>query len=48
LSAADIGHIAREIETMGLVEKCEIVSRLTVLSLHLFKSQFPPPWRGPG
>jgi Domain of unknown function DUF29 len=46
LSAADIEHIAEEIESMGRSEKRELVSRLTVLLLHLLKWQFQPALRG--
>ena len=46
LSAADIEHIAEEIESMGKAEKRELVSRLTVLLLHLLKWQFQPGRRG--
>ncbi len=42
LSEADIAHIAEEIESMGKSEKRELVSRLTVLLLHLLKWQFQP------
>jgi len=42
LSAADIEHIAEEIESMGRTEKRELVSRLAVLLLHLLKWQFQP------
>jgi hypothetical protein len=42
LSDADIAHIAEEIESMGKTEKRELVSRLTVLLLHLLKWQFQP------
>ena len=47
LSAADIEHIAEEIESMGRTEKRELVSRLAVLLLHLLKWQYQPPYRGP-
>jgi hypothetical protein len=47
LPAADIEHIAEEIESMGKAEKRELVSRLTVLLLHLLKWQFQPMMRGP-
>jgi glutamine synthetase adenylyltransferase len=40
LSDADIAHIAEEIESMGKTEKRELISRLTVLLLHLLKWQF--------
>ena len=40
LTAADIENIAEEIESMGKTEKRELVSRLTVLLLHLLKWQF--------
>src|ERR1700679_4004614 len=46
LSSADIEHIAEEIESMGKSEKRELVSRLTVLLLHLLKWQFRPGLRG--
>jgi hypothetical protein len=46
LSAADIEHIAEEIESMGKTEKRELVSRLTVLIMHLLKWQFQPTGRG--
>jgi hypothetical protein len=42
LPAADIEHIAEEIESMGKTEKRELISRLTVLLLHLLKWQFQP------
>lgn len=46
LSAADIEHIAEEIESMGKTEKRELVSRLTVLLMHLLKWQFQAERRG--
>ncbi|MBP2230648.1 hypothetical protein J2847_003953 [Azospirillum agricola] len=46
LDAADIAHIAEEIESMGRTEKRELVSRLTVLLLHLLKWRFQPDRRG--
>ena len=46
LSDADIEHIAEEIESMGKAEKRELLSRLTVLLLHLLKWQFQPGRRG--
>jgi Domain of unknown function DUF29 len=36
---ADLRAIAEEIESMGKTEKRELVSPLTVLLLHLLKSQ---------
>jgi hypothetical protein len=42
LSEADIEHIAEEIESMGKSEKRELVSRLTILLLHVLKWQFQP------
>jgi hypothetical protein len=45
-SEADMAHIAEEIESMGKTEKRELVSRLTVLLLHLLKWQFQPTHRG--
>ena len=46
LAEADIEHIAEEIETLGRAEKRELVSRLTVLLLHLLKWRFQPNLRG--
>jgi hypothetical protein len=46
LTDADILNIAEEIESMGRSEKRELVSRLTVLMLHLLKWQFQPGLRG--
>ena len=37
LADADIDHIAEEIDSMGRTEKRELVSRLSVLLLHLLK-----------
>ena len=47
LGQADIEHIAEEIESMGKTEKRELVSRLTVLLLHLLKWQYQPLLQGP-
>jgi hypothetical protein len=46
LAQADIEHIAHEIESMGKTEKRELISRLTVLILHLLKWRFQPDRRG--
>lgn len=46
LSAADIGNIAEEIESMGRSEKRELVNRLAVLLLHLLKWRYQPKRRG--
>lgn len=46
LAAADIEHIAEEIESMGRTEQRELESRLTILLLHLLKWQFQPKRRG--
>jgi hypothetical protein len=45
LAQADLEHIAEEIESMGKTEKRELVSRLTVLLLHLLKWRFQPEFR---
>jgi len=45
LSAADVENIAEEIESMGRSEKRELVSRLTLLLLHLLKWKFQPKGR---
>jgi hypothetical protein len=42
LSEADIEHIAEEIESIGKSEKRELISRLTVLLVHLLKWQHQP------
>ena len=46
LSAADIEHIAEEIESMGRSEKRALLSRLAVLLMHLLKWQVQPNLRG--
>lgn len=46
LGQADIENIAEEIESMGRSEKRELVSRLTILLLHLLKWRFQPKGRG--
>lgn len=46
LSAADIEHIAEEIDSMGRSEMRELVNRLTVLLMHLLKWQYQPGGRG--
>ena len=47
LAEADIEHIAEEIESMGRAEKRELISRLSVLLLHLLKWRYQPEKRGP-
>ncbi len=46
LAQADLANIAEEIESMGKTEKRELVSRLTVLLLHMLKWRFQPGKRG--
>jgi hypothetical protein len=46
LVQADLEHIAEEIESMGKTEKRELVSRLTILLLHLLKWRYQPEGRG--
>ncbi len=46
LAEADLALIADEIESMGKTEKRELVSRLTVLLLHLLKWERQPGLRG--
>lgn len=46
LNAADIEHIAEEIESMGRSEKRELISRLAVLLMHLLKWHVQPTLRG--
>jgi hypothetical protein len=47
LAAADIEHIAEEIESLGRTEKRELVNRLAVLLAHLLKWQYQSSYRGP-
>jgi hypothetical protein len=47
LAEADIEHIAEEIDSMGRTEKRELISRLSVLLLHLLKWRHQPSKRGP-
>jgi hypothetical protein len=46
IGEADLDAIAEEIESMGKTEKRELVSRLTVLLLHLLKWRHQPSHRG--
>ena len=47
LAQADIEHIAEEIDSMGRTEKRELISRLSVLLLHLLKWRYQAEKRGP-
>ncbi|HZZ61405.1 MAG TPA: DUF29 domain-containing protein [Roseiarcus sp.] len=47
LAEADIEHIAEEIDSMGRTEKRELISRLSLLLLHLLKWRYQPGKRGP-
>jgi hypothetical protein len=46
VSAADVTHIAEEIESMGRSERLELASRLAVLLAHLLKWRLQPGLRG--
>jgi hypothetical protein len=46
LSEADVENIAEEIESMGRSEKRELISRLTVLLVHLLKWRYQRSLRG--
>ena len=46
VAEADLGAVAEEIEGMGKAEKRELISRLTVLLLHLLKWERQPARRG--
>lgn len=46
LSEADFEHIAEEIDILGLREKRELISRLTILLLNLLKWELQPVRRG--
>lgn len=45
-AAADLAHIAEEIESMGRSERRELINRLAVLLLHLLKWNAQPALRG--
>lgn len=45
-SEADLAHIAEEIEEMGKRERRELLSRLSILIMHLLKWQAQPDRRG--
>ena len=47
LAQADIEHIAEEIDSMGRAEKRELISRLSVLLLHLLKWRYQPEKQSP-
>ena len=47
LADADIEHIAEEIDSMGRTEKRELISRLSVLLLHLMKWRYQADKRSP-
>jgi uncharacterized Zn finger protein len=42
LAEADVEHIAEEIESMGRTEKRELISRLSILLLHMLKWRYQP------
>ena len=46
IAQADIPNIAEEIESMGRSERRELISRLTVLLLHLLKWKYQPSLQG--
>lgn len=46
LSEIDNAHIAEEIDSRGRSEKRELISRLTILLLHLLKGDHQPERRG--
>ena len=46
ISEADLENIAEEIDSMGKTEKRELISRLTILLLHLAKWRFQQGLRG--
>ncbi|OYQ35550.1 hypothetical protein CHU95_07430 [Niveispirillum lacus] len=46
LSEIDIAHLAEEIDSIGRSEKRELISRLTLLLLHLLKWDYQPERRG--
>ena len=48
LDRADIDNIAEAIESMGRSEQRTLVSRMSVLLLHLLKWRYQPAFRGTG
>lgn len=46
VAAADLAHIAEEIESMGRTERRDLVNRLAILLTHLLKWRFQPGYRG--
>ncbi|MBB1126688.1 DUF29 domain-containing protein [Thiospirillum jenense] len=44
--AFDAEHVADELENMGVRERRELISRLSVLLAYLLKWQYQPQWRG--
>ncbi len=46
LAEIDIEHIAEELESMGKSDKRELISRCTVLLMHLLKWRYQPDLRG--
>ncbi len=46
LPAADVAHIAEEIESLGRSERNQLTNRLAELLAHLLKWQFQPGLRG--
>lgn len=46
LDEADIIHLAEEVESMGRCEKRELISRLSILLMHLLKWEYQPERRG--
>jgi hypothetical protein len=47
LAEDDVEHIAEEIESMGRTEKRELISRLSILLLHMLKWRYQPDKRSP-
>lgn len=46
LSQLDVANLIEEIESMGKTQKRELISRLTVLIMHLLKWDYQPERRG--
>ncbi len=46
LSQLDVANLIEEIESMGKTQKRELISRLTVLMMHLLKWNYQPERRG--
>jgi hypothetical protein len=47
LDELDLHHVAEEIESLGISQRHQLVSRLEILLTHLLKWHYQPRWQGP-